>query len=173
MKAAGDKLLPPLVKEMGGKLTGETALPPAAAALPKDGLLPLGVRYVTKDMLDAAGVGPGAFGYYRDGAGPKRWRVASVVRADADQAKDVLTTLGKLPGASREKGIGEGAVRLMRKDGESTPVEWLFARAGKAVLGVGDEPRVLRSGQTADDHAKVTLSKDEKIDRLKKILPGG
>jgi hypothetical protein len=173
MKAASEKLLPPLVKEMGGKLAGETALPPAAAALPKEGLIPLGVRFVTRDLLDAAGVGPGAFGYYKDGAGPKRWRVASVARADADQAKDVLSTLGKLPGASREKGIGEGAVRLMRKDGESTPVEWIFARAGKTVLGVGDEPRVLRAGQTADEHARVTLSKDEKIDRLKKILPGG
>jgi hypothetical protein len=62
---------------------------------------------------------------------------------------------------------------LMRKDGESLPVEWIFARAGKAVLGVGDEPRVLRGGQTADEHAKVTLTKDEKIARLKAILPGG
>ena len=173
IKAASDKLLPPLVEEMGGKLAGETALPAAAAALPKDGQIPLGVRFVTKDVLDAAGVGPGAFGYYKDKASAKRWRVASLVRADADQAKDVLATLGKLTGATREKGIGEGAVRLMRKDGESAPVEWIFARAGKAVLGVGDEPRVLRAGQTADEHAKVTLSKDEKIDRLKKILPGG
>jgi hypothetical protein len=41
------------------------------------------------------------------------------------------------------------------------------------VLGVGDEPRVLKAGQTADEHAKVTLTKDEKVERLKKILPGG
>jgi hypothetical protein len=116
-------------------------------------------------------VGPGAFGYYRSGA--KRWRVASVARTDADQAKDVLSTLTKLPGAAREKYLGDGAVRVMLKDGESAPVEWVFARAGKTVLGVGDEPRVLRAGQTADEHAKVTLTKDEKIDRLKKILPGG
>jgi hypothetical protein len=171
MKAAGEKLLPPLIKEMGARIPGDTALPLAAAALPKDGLLPLGVRFSTKDLLGASGVGPGAFGYYR--AGAKRWRVASVARNDADQAKDVLSTLTKLPGAAREKYIGDGAVRVMLKDGESAPVEWVFARAGKQVLGVGDEPRVLRAGQTADEHAKVTLTKDEKIDRLKKILPGG
>jgi hypothetical protein len=171
IKAAGERLLPPLVKEMGAQIPGETALPAAAAALPKAGLLPLGVRFVTKDLLGVDGVGPGAFGYYKDAA--KRWRVASIARADADQAKDVLSTLAKLPGATREKYLGDGAVRLMRKDGESLSVEWIFARTGKSLLGVGDEPRVLRAGQTADEHAKVTLTKDEKVDRLKKILPGG
>jgi len=171
MKAAGDRLLPALVKEIGAKIPGDPGLPPAAAALPKAALIPLGIRFITKDLLGVDGIGPGAFGYYRDGE--KRWRVASVTRADADQAKDVLSTLAKLPGATREKSIGEGAVRLMRKDGEGAPVEWFFGRSGKAVLGVGDELRVLRAGQSADEHAKVTLSRDEKIDRLKKILAGG
>jgi hypothetical protein len=171
MKSAGEKLLPPLLEEMGAKIPGETALPPAAAALPKDGLLPLGIRFSTRDLLGVDGAGPGAFGYYQ--AGAKRWRVASVVRADADQAKDVLSTLAKVSGAAKEKGVGEGAVRLMQKDGEGAPVEWVFARVGKAVLGVGDEPRVLKHGQTADEHTRLTLSKDEKVDRLKKILPGG
>jgi hypothetical protein len=171
IKAAGEKLLPPLIKEMGARIPGDTALPPAAAALPKDDLLPLGARFITKDLLGVEGVGSGAFGYYK--ASAKRWRVASVVRADTDQAKDVLSTLAKRPGAGREKSLGEGAVRVMLKDGESAPVEWVFARTGKQVLGVGDEPRVLRAGQTADEHAKVTLTKDEKIERLKKILPGG
>jgi hypothetical protein len=170
MKAAGEKLLPPLVKDMGARLPGELPLPPAAAALPKDGLLPLGVRFSTKDLLGVEGAGAGAFGYYK--AGAKRWRVASLVRADADQAKDVLSTFAKLPGASKEKGVGDGAVRVMRKDGDGA-VEWIFARSGKIVLGIGDEPRVLRAGQTADEHAKVTLTKDEKTDRLKRILPGG
>ncbi len=145
---------------MGAQIPGDAVAAPAAATLHRRAP-PFGVRFSTKDLLGVDGVGAGAFGYYKDGA--KRWRVASVLRADADQAKDVLSTLAKLPGATREKYIGEGAVRLMRKDGESLPVEWIFARAGKAVLGVGDEPRVLRGGQTADEHAKVTLTKDEKI----------
>jgi hypothetical protein len=169
VRAASEKLLPPLVKEMGGKMPGETALPAAAAALPADGLLPLGRRFVTKDLLGVEGLGAGAFGYYR--AGAKRFRLASLVRADADQAKDVITTLSKLPGASKEKGIGEGAVRVMRKEGESAPVEWIFSRSGKSVLGIGDEPRVLRAGMSADDHAKLTLTKDDKASRLKKLVP--
>jgi hypothetical protein len=92
------------------------------------------------------------------------------VRADADQAKDVLGTLAKLPGATKEKGVGDGAVRLMHKDGEGAAVEWVFALRGKSLFGIGDEVRALRAGMTADDHARVCLSKDEKIERLKKLL---
>ncbi|MEO7327648.1 MAG: DUF6599 family protein [Minicystis sp.] len=167
IKAAGEKLLPPLVRELGEKLPGDTALPASAAALPKEGMLPLGIRLSTKDLLSETGVGGGAFGYYQ--AGEKRFRIAALARADADQAKDVLATLAKLPGASKEKSAGEGGARFMHK-GEGAAVEWVFARAGKLVLGIGDEARVLRSGMTAEEHAKVTLGRDEKIERLKKAL---
>jgi hypothetical protein len=173
VRAASERILPPLVKEIGSKIPGETAPPPAVAALPKDALLPLGVRFITKDLLDVDGVGAGAFGYYREG--DKRFRVAAIVRGDVDQAKDVLATLAKQPGATKEKGIGEGAVRFMHKegkDGDGIAVEWLFARAGKTVLGIGDELRVLRSGMTAEEVAKVSLPKDAKTERLKKALPG-
>jgi hypothetical protein len=166
MKTAGETLLPPLVREMGDKLPGETALPPAAAALPKENLIPLGIRYITKDLLAETGSGAGAFGYYR--AGDKRYRVAVIARGDADQAKDVLSTLGKVRGAAKEKNIADGAVRFMHKDGEAPPAEWVFARSGKLILGVGDEPRALKATMSADEHAKVTLSKEEKIERLKK-----
>ena len=169
IKAAGERLLPPLVKEIGDKLPGETTLPAPVAALPKENLVPLGIRYVTKDLLGVDGVGGGAFGYYKDGE--KRWRVAALARADADQAKDVLQSLSKVTGSTREKNIGEGAVRFMHKEAEGPASEWIFARAGKTVLGIGDEPRVLRTGMTAEETGKVTLGKDDKIERLKKILP--
>jgi hypothetical protein len=167
IKAASEKLLPPLVKAMGDKIPGEAALPSAARSLPKEEMIPLGVRFITKDLLGAAGVGAGALGYYR--AGDKRFRIASIERADVDQAKDVITTFGKLGGAEKEKHIGEGAVRLMQKDAGAA-VEWILARKGKVVIGVGDEARVLKGGMTAEEHAKVSLTKDEKIDRLKKLL---
>jgi hypothetical protein len=170
LRAAGEKLLPPLVKEMGAKLPGEAALP-AAAALPKDKLLPLGIRYVIKDALGAPGAGGGAFGYYKDGT--KRHRVLSLVREDEDQAKDVLASFGKVAGATKEKGVPGGLVRLMHKEGDAPPSEWVLARAGKTIFGVGDEPRALQAGMTAEEHAKVSLSKDEKIERLKKVLEGG
>lgn len=171
LKAASEKALPPLVKEMGEKLPGDAALPPAAASLPKEKLLPLGVRYVIQDALGVGGVGGGAFGYYRDG--DKRYRVLSLARADAEQAQDVLASFAKQPGATKEKGVEGGIVRLMLKEGEGAPVEWILARADKRVIGVGDESRVLRAGMTADEHAKVSLSKDEKVDRLKKLIAGG
>ena len=167
MRTAGERLLPPLVKDVGARLPGETALPTSAAALPKDAQLPLGVRYDTKDVLGVDGVGGGAFGYYKEG--DKRWRVLSLVRADADQAKDVLSSFAKLAGASKEKGVGDGAFRVMIKDGDA-PIEWVVARSGKAIVAVGDEARVLPTGQTAEEHAKVSLSKDDKIARLKKTL---
>ncbi len=60
---------------MGAKLPGEPSLPPAAAALPKDNMIPLGIRYETKDVLGVDGAGPGAFGYYKEV--DKRYRVVA------------------------------------------------------------------------------------------------
>ncbi|WP_437299077.1 DUF6599 family protein [Sorangium sp. So ce426] len=168
LKSSSEKVLPGLVKEMGAKLPGEPSLPPAAMALPRDNMIPLGIRYETKDVLGVDGAGPGAFGYYKEV--DKRYRVVAIVRDDVDQAKDVLSTLAKLPGAAREKGIGDGSVRLMNKDGEGSATEWVFARADKTVYGIGDEARVLRNGMTADEHAKLTLTKEEKTARLKKLV---
>ncbi|HSN96958.1 MAG TPA: DUF6599 family protein, partial [Candidatus Nanopelagicales bacterium] len=170
LKAASDALLPPLVKEMGEKLPGEPALPAPAAALPKDDRLPLGIRYVIKDALGVAGVGGGAFGYHR--TGDKRYRVLALVREDADQAKDVLASFAKQTGATKEKGVEGGIVRLMHKDGDAPQTEWVLARSGKTVFGIGDEARALRAGMTAEEHAKVSLTKEEKVERLKKALSG-
>lgn len=168
IKAASDKLLVPLVKDIGDKLPGDTDLPASAAALPKDKRLPLGIRLDTKDLFDMAGVGPGAFGYYRDG--DKRYRFVAMLRADEEQAKDVLGTLGKQQGATKEKGLGDGAVRFMHKEGDGPTTEWFVARSGARLLGIGDEIRALRSGMSADDVAKVSLGKDDKIARLKEAL---
>lgn len=166
IKAAGDKLLPPLVEAIGSKLPGDEKLPAAVAPLPDAKRLPMGRRLVQKDLFRIAGVGPGAFGYYRDGK--KRWRFVSIVRDDEDQAKDVLKALRSHPGASKEDGIGDGAVRL--SVGEGAPAEWIIARKGAALLGVGDEARVLRAGMTPDEHDGVTLPKEQKVEELKAAL---
>lgn len=168
IKASSDKLLAPLAKDIGDKLPGDTALPASAAALPKDKLLPLGIRLATKDAFDIAGAGPGAFGYYRDG--DKRYRFVSMIRADDEQAKDTLATLSKEPGATKEKGTGDGAVRFMRKEGEGVTTEWLIARSGARLLGIGDEARALRNGMSADEVNKVSVGKDDKAVRLKAAL---
>lgn len=168
IKSASDKLLVPLVKEIGDKLPGEIDPPASIGALPKDKLLPLGNRLVTKDVFDIAGAGPGAYGYYRDG--DKRYRYVIMARADEEQAKDTLATLGKQSGATKEKGLGDGGVHFMSKEGEGPTTEWFVARTGSRLIGIGDEVRVLRSGMTADEAGKVSLSKDDKIARLKATL---
>lgn len=168
IKAASDKLLVPLAKDIGDKLNGEMEPPAVVTALPKAKLIPLGTRLVTKDAFDLAGVGPGAFGYYRDG--DKRYRFVTMIRADEEQAKDTLATLGKQQGATKEKGLGDGAVRFMRKEGEGPTTEWFVARTGVRLIGIGDEVRVLRGGMSPDDLAKVNLTKDDKIARLKEAL---
>jgi hypothetical protein len=169
IKAAGEKLLPPLLREMGAKLPGETQPPASAASLPTDNRLPLGVRYITKDVLGVDGAGNGAFGYYRDG--DKRYRLAALTRADADQAKDALSSFSKMKGSAPEKNIGDGgAVRVVIKETDGVPTEWIFARNGKHVLGIGDEARVLRPNMSADEIAKLSLTKEQKIERLKKSL---
>ncbi len=164
IKAAGDQVLPPLVKEIGERLPGETPLPPAAAELPGADRLPLGLRYAPKDALGIEGLGSAAFGYYR--AGAKRWRVASMVRADGDQAKDLLGALAGQAGASKEKRLGEVVVRLMRGEGEGPPAEWLFKRSGARVVGVGDEPRALRASMSNEERDQRCLTREEKLGRL-------
>jgi hypothetical protein len=171
IKAAGEKLLPPLIREIGSKLPGETQPPPSAAVLPREARVPMGVRLVTKDLLGVEGAGGGAFGYYKDG--DKRYRIAALVRADADQAKDTLRSFNKVKGSAPEKNIGDGgAVRIMQKEGDGVPVEWIFARSGKHVVGIGDEARVLRAGMSSDEASKLSLSKEQKIEHLKKALTG-
>ncbi len=59
----------------------------------------MGVSYAAKDLLGIAGTGPGALGFYREGA--ERYRVFALTRSDEDSAKDVLKTLRKVDGARR------------------------------------------------------------------------
>ncbi len=166
-KRAGD-LLPPLVKQLGSKMQGKLELPVAARGLPADKRLDQGIRFLTKDVLGITGTGAGAFGYYREGS--KRWRIVSIVKDDDDQAKDVLKTIAKVAGATKEKNIGDGATRIMVQRSGGAQTEWIIAQAGPRVLGVGDEERVLQDGMSAEEHRSKALSQDEKRSLLKQIL---
>lgn len=167
IKDKADALLPPLVEAIGDQLAGALELPPAAEALPEEGRLPLGIRYLTDELVGVAGTGEGAFGYYADG--DQRWRLLSIVKEDADQAEDVLKSFRRVEGAVEEEGVGADAARLMLRLG-GAQTEWLIARSKSRVIGIGDEPRVLRRGMSPEEHRKRTLSQDEKRERLKRLL---
>jgi len=165
LKTKAAPILTALVKQLGQQLPGATELPAAAAALPKQHRLPLGIRYVTGDLLGVAGAGPGAIGYYQHGQ--KRWRELVASRGDADQARDVLRAVARTPGSAPEKGIGAQAVRLMvQPHAGAIRVEWLVARKGPQVRGIGDERTVLRAGMTAEQHHELSLSQADKRSRL-------
>jgi hypothetical protein len=169
LQAAADRHVAPMAKEIGAKLTGDTSPPPPVAALPAAGRLPLGVRYyTTENMLGIQGAGPGAIGYYREG--DKRWRVVSLLRPDADQAKDLLSLFARWPGATREKAPYDGFVRVVLQPRGELPAEWVLGRARGVVLGVGDEVRVLRATLTSADRDRVLLSTREKMEKLKGML---
>jgi hypothetical protein len=167
MKASSERVLGPLGTEIGAKLPGGAELPPAAAKLPRENLVPMGVSFLPKDVLGVDGAGAGATGFYREGE--KRYRVLSIVRDDVDQAKDVLKTFARLRGAAEEKGIGDGAHHIVLQEKDGTKLEWIVARVGKNVMGVGDEEFVVRPGMSSSEHDKACLSREEKVARLKAL----
>jgi hypothetical protein len=155
--------------EIAAKLPGTPELPLSAAALPTEKRLPLGILFEPKDAFETSGAGAGAQGFFKDGE--KRYRVLSITRADPDQARDVLQSIGKRKGAAREKEpLGDGAVRLMTGDADSPRLEWVVARAGKQLFGVGDEPNALKNEMSAADREKVSLSREQKHALLKSLL---
>jgi len=169
LRAEGQKVLPPLVQEIGAALPGATELPEAARRLPAAGRLPMGIRYVRGPLLaPAKGATDGAFGYYADGA--RRWRIAAIVRGDAAQAKDVMRSLLEVPGATKEKGLGEEAVVLTIEEAKGLAATWVFARKGAEVLGVGDEIRVLRGGEPPEERGAKGIDRAAKIEKLKTLL---
>lgn len=165
IKATSAKVLPDLAKQLGDKLPGDVNPLPAVRLLPQERLLPMGISYSHRDALGLAGLGAGAIGYYQDGTA--RYRVVGLARADEDEAKDVLGTLKKLPGAKVQKDLGFDAVAFSTREAEGAPqVEWLAGRAGGNVIIVGDEPLQLKAG----DAAAARYPADKKLALLKSAL---
>jgi hypothetical protein len=167
LKKSSQQVLPTLTREIGDKLPGQKAPPDAVRALPQEQRIVLGVRYEAKDVLGISGTGSGAIGFYKDG--DKRWRVFAITRADEDAAKDVIKTLKKLPGAKTIKGVPfEPMGFALSPEGEPR-TEWVVARKGPTVFGVGDEELALSADQSADEAKKVRLDEAAKIEKLGKL----
>ncbi len=161
MKKSSDAILTAIAKDVAAKLPGEPDVPASAKALPEAERVPNGVQFFPKDLLGVAG-GVGAIGYYKAASG-KRYRVVSLVR-DADQAKDFVHALRAKPGALPVANAGDDAVQVvLQPSPERAKIEWIVARKGGNVLGVGDEEFVAQD-------AKLRLTKDEKLEKIRASL---
>jgi hypothetical protein len=166
MAKSSEAILTALGREIGEKLPGPKTLPRAAQALPTANLVPNGILYRPKDVAGWKGIGPAAIGFYREG--DKRWRVLSIIKDDADQAKDVLKTMKAKAGALPIANVGDEAVHVVTPESESggPKVEMLVARKGAAVVGIGDEEYALR-GAAGE---KARLTKEDALSRIKPLL---
>jgi uncharacterized protein DUF6599 len=154
-----------IAKQIGARLPGGDDRPPAATALPAASQLPLGIAYYPKGGLGLTGVGPMAVGYYKDG--DRRWRQIAVVGKDADAAKETFRAFKQRPGSLPLKDMGDEAVLVVLQEGpERARAEYVVARRGSLVEGVGDEELVLDPATPASKQAPLKLTRNEKIAKV-------
>jgi hypothetical protein len=158
--------LPGLAGALVRSLPDAEGVPAPLERLPHLGRVRLGARLILDDALGIAGLGPSARGYYREGN--KRWRVISIVRPDAESAKDVLGTLGRHPSAKKIKGL-EAIEFTERRLPAEPQLDWVFGQRGDVIYGIGDEATALPEFMPARDEAKVKLSLYEKLGKLSRI----
>jgi len=161
------KVLSALGTGIGTALTGPSDLPPAVVALPTEHRIVNGIQLLPKDALGLTGLGPLAVGYYADGA--KRYRLVALVAGDEAKAADGWKILRGRAGALPVAGLGEDAVAVSIVPAGAGGVrnDYVFAKKGTLLVGVGDEP-LAASGP--DNGAATRLSKDDKVARLKAWL---
>jgi len=154
-----------IAKEIGSRLPGPTDLPPSAAILPQADRLPLGIAYYPTDALGMTAIGPIAVGYYADG--DKRWRDVACLRSDAEGAKETFRAFKREKGAVPVTGLGEEAVQItLQEAADRARPDYIIARKGLLVAGVGDEELVLDPSMSADKQGARKLTKNQKIAKL-------
>jgi hypothetical protein len=165
MAQANEQSTGAIAKDIGGKLPGSTDLLPAAAALPTASRIPLGIAYYPKDALGFTSIGPIAVGYYRDGE--RRWREIAMVRADVDGARETLRAFKLRPGSIPLKGVSDDAVQLVVQEApDRAKAEYVVARKGSTVVGIGDEELVLDPATPSEKLAPLKITRDEKVQKL-------
>jgi hypothetical protein len=169
LRASSERVLAPLASAIGELLPGPKELPPAVALLPSDKRVPAGLWSVNGQPLGIAGVGPAAFASYADGA--KRWRGVLWIRSDAATASADLKALRAKSGALPAPTAGEDGVSLALVESKDAPkADYVFARKGAIVFGVGDETLAFDPTKKPEEQAALRLSLAEKGDRVKAML---
>ena len=169
MIKSSEPVLTAVAKAIGANMPGPADKPAAAKALPEAMRVPNGIDFHPNDLLGFKGTGAGAIGFYKEGT--KRYRMLAIVRDEPDQAKDTWKIFRAKPGALPVSGLADDAALIVAQatpDAQKT--EWVIARKGALVAGVGDEELVLQAGEPLDKQADVRLTKDEKIAHLRAWL---
>jgi hypothetical protein len=169
MARANEQSTGAIAKDIGDRLAGAVSLPPAAAALPVDSRIALGIAYYPKDALGLTGVGPAAVGYYKEGE--KRWRDVAIARADAEGAKETFRAFKLKAGSAQVKGMAEETVHVVVQEApDRAKAEYIVSRKGSLVAAIGDEELVLDPSTPTDKLAPLKLTKEEKIQKLSEWL---
>ncbi len=170
MARMNDQATGAIARDIGSRLPGAAELPGAAAALPLPSRIPLGVAYHPKDALGLRAIGPVAVGYYKDGE--KRWRSVAIAK-DVDGAKEVFRAFKLRPGSSLVKSLGDEAVQIVVQEApERAKAEYIVARKGALVAGIGDEELVLDPTTPAEKQAPLRLTREEKMAKVVTWLAG-
>jgi hypothetical protein len=169
MASANERSTGAIAKAIGERIPASPTLPAAAALLPSQSRLPLGIAYYPTDAPGMSALGPVAVGYYRDG--DTRWRSIALVRTDVEAAKAALRTLkAKGPGTAI-KGFGdEAAILSLQEASDRAKAEYVAVRKDKLVLAIGDEELVLDPSAAPAETARLELSREDKMARLKEWL---
>jgi hypothetical protein len=166
---SSEAILTTLGKEIGQRLAGPPSIPPAAQALPTENRVANGIVLYPKDVLGWPGTGPGAVGFYKEGE--RRWRVLSIIRDDAEHAKDAFKTIKK-PGSVPIPNVGDEGVHVnvpQTGDSKGPKVEMFVVRKGNTLWGVGDEEFALRAA-SGPDVEKARLTREEAVTKMKALL---
>jgi hypothetical protein len=159
------RVLAAVGKQIGDRLPGSDGKPAAAERLPTANLVPNGISYLTKDALDVRGAGAAAIGYYKDG--DKRWRQIAFA-ADGQAAKDVMSAFRSRAGSLPVSDVGadEAVHAVVQASKDAPKTEWLLARKGAAVIGVGDDEIALKSAGPQGE-AGARLKKEDAVAKVK------
>lgn len=144
----------PIAQAIASKLPGSTDPLPQVKALPAANEVPLGAALRDKDPMGWKGAPPAAVGYYKDG--DKRWRQLVMLADSPAKASAAMQAIKAGGGAAAVPGVGDEATTVTVNG-----AEWVVARKGTTLEGIGDEPMAANAPK---------LSKDDKVSKLKAWL---
>ena len=98
---------------------------------------------------------------------------AIAMSRDVDGAKEVFRAFKLRAGSVGLKGLGDEAVQIVVQEApERAKADYVVARKGSFVAGIGDEELVLDPTTPAEKQAPLRLTRDEKMAKLVAWLAG-